>query len=353
MDAPIVRALDPTMEMKALYDDFISLRYNVPFCGVGEVVLVLPGDAAAQPETEDYLLCGNNSLYVVDKITHDTQRGEITVHGLGALSMLSRCVIEAEIYQRRSIEREVNILVRDYAPSVFPASVNIASPQMSGSTELVIAPGNLYDRIISLVASVRKGVTFVWNHTLGRFEFAIPRDVDRTLGNTAGNEGVLLSEGFGTVGSVFETVDKTRYINRVIVDGATQPNGTPYTVTVNAGDYVFPDGFDDSAEAVREKYVKSGIGVSAFTSVDAGGNTVFNSTGYLDALRERGRQELALHRAERKIKVTLFDDACVDIGDICTLSTPICDVTRVRVTDKEYEYTKDGCRCTAELDALG
>lgn len=354
MDELTVRFLDSSMKVKAICTDIVSLRFSGEFCGAGEFECVLPASAADVPEPDEYVLCGDGLIFVAERVSRSSITGEISVRGRGILSLLSRRIVPRGFMQIRSVENEACDLVRHYARSLFPAPLDIAVPTAGPSAQLVVEAGDLYERVTHLVSSVQKGVSLRWDGVAGRFEFAVFEGVDRRLANAVGNDPAFLSEGFGTIGGVSRVIDRSKYLNRVTVRGSLKSDGTVYMTSVNAEDYTFPDGRDDSTEPLREGYVKSGIGVSMFTSVDESGERVFDRDGYYAALRERGRQELALHRISLTLEASLLGGGGgdVDVGDVCTLSTPVSDVSVVRVIKKEYEYKNGRAKCTVQLQAL-
>ena len=354
MNERYVRFLDPELHFKAICTDLVSLKYTKRFCGAGEFECVVPAFASSLPEPDDFAVCGGE-LYVVEKVSRSSLTGEIAVCGRGALSLLSRRIVPLGFTRRRSVEGEACDLVRTYAASAFPAPIDVDTPEGSGAVGLVVEAGDLYERVVRLVSSVRKGVSLTWDDSRRRFGFAVTGGVDRRLSNAEENDVMFLSEGFGTVAGVSEVTDKSKYINRVTVRGSMTSDGTVLATTVDASDYVFPDGTDDSAEALREGYVKSGIGITMFTHDDGEGGRVFDREAYFDALRERGREELALCRVSLSLEASLIGDAAesANVGDLCTLSTPASDVGTVRVTELTYEYKGDRERCVARLLALG
>lgn len=354
MNERYVRFLDPELDFKAICTDFVSLRYTKKYCGAGEFECVLSSSSGVAVEPDDFALCGGE-LYVVEKVSRSSLTGEITVCGRGALSLLSRRVVPLGFTRRRSVEAAACDLVRTYASSAFPAPIDVDTPEGSGAVALVIEAGDLLERVVRLVSSVRKGITLTWDDTRGRFSFAVTGGVDRRLSNAGGNDVLFLSEGFGTVAGVSEVTDKSKYINRVTVRGSMTSDGTVLATTVSAADYDFPDGLDDREEELREGYVKSGIGITMFTHDDGEGNRVFDRTAYFDALRERGREELALHRVSLSLEASLIASAAesAEVGDICTLSTPASDVGTVRVTELTYKYGGGRESCVARLLALG
>ena len=354
MSERIVRFLDASLELKAICTEWVSLRYTKEFCGAGEFRLVLPSSAAAVPEPDEYVVCEDGAIYVAEKVSKDSLTGEITVSGRGVLSLLSRRIVPQGFMQVRSVERGACYLVNRYAASVFPAPVSVAEPTSSGAVILVVEAGDLYERVVHLVSSVRKGISLTYDGTRGEFRFAVAEGADRRIANTAGNDALFLSEGFGTLAGVCEVTDRSKYANRITVRGSMSSTGAVYSTTVDARDYVFPDGFDDTFEEIREGYVKSGIGVTMFTSTDGEGNRVFDSEAYFNALRERGREELAKRRVTLSIEARLIGGAenTVEPGDICTLSTPASSVGTVRVTKVEYEFGKGKEKCVASLLAI-
>ena len=351
MRTPDVKLLGSDLAPRAILSDAVSLRYSKRFCGAGELRLVLPADAQAIPAPDEYVLCGGE-LFVVDRVERSTLTGETVVCGRGALSMLSRRIVQVPYVHRISVEGAACALVRAYASTLFSAPLTIETPQGGDASQLVVEAGDLCERVVTLVSSVNKGVSLTYDAS--GFTFAVTRGKDRRLSNSDENDAILLSESFGTIGGASETVDRSRYANKIYVRGSMTSDGNILLASVNAADYSFPDGFDDSSEPLREGYVKSGIGVTMFTTTDRYGNRVFDQNGYFDALYERGRRELADRRIAVSIEASLAGSAedAVDTGDICTLSTPVSSATSVLVTQKEYRYENGKALCTAKLSAI-
>lgn len=355
MNVQSVRFLDSALTPKAICTDFISLCYTSLFCGAGEIECVLAASSEAVPETDEYILTDTGDLFVVEQVARSTVTGQIAVRGKGVLSLLSRRIVPRGYTHRYSVEAEACRIVKGYGAAVFPAPLEVETPESTPAADLVVEAGDLLERVTHLVASARKGIRLTWNEGTGKFVFAVSSGTDRRLANAGGNDALYLSEGFGTLGGVCEVFDKSRYENRVTVRGSMASDGTVYTATVNAADYTFPDGFDDSAEALREGYVKSGIGVTMFTSRDESGERIFDREGYFAALRERGRQELALHRPALTLEAILTGGAedKAQPGDVCTISSAATGAGVVRVIKKKYEFKSGLSRCSAELLALG
>ena len=194
------------------------------------------------------------------------------------------------------------------------------------------------------------GLRTEYDFSEGKFIFSVRTFRDRTLGSGA-DECVFLSEGFDTAAAVSTDTDLSDYRNYATVRGAQKEDGSYYTVTVSAGAYSFGDSFVDVGQARREIYVKSGIGVGIYTSVNESGAKVFDEAGYLAALRTRGRQELAAHRPKREISAQIMQSAAegIEVGDICTLFSLAADISAVRVMGKRHIAENGQSVCSARL----
>ena len=352
MRSPNVKILGANLSPRAICDDAVSLRYTKRFCGAGEFELVLPANAAAVPAPDEYVLCGGE-LFVAEKIDRNAENGRIAVGGRGALSMLSRRIVPRVYNVLQSVDKTACDLVRAYASSLYGAPLSIETPQSAPARQIVVEAGDLYERVVTLVMSVRKGIALTFDGE--GFDFAVTQGRERLINDPFIADPALLSESLGTIRDVREISDRSRYKNKVYVHGLVQNEPAVVLIEVSAEEYSFPDGFDDSSAPLREGYVASGIGAAMFTSTDQYGNSVFDSGGYYAALRERGRRELALHRPELTLEAKLTGGAedDVDTGDVCTLSSGASDVTSVRVTEKEYRFANGSASCTAKLTAVG
>lgn len=350
----VIHFLDGELNVAAACDDYISLRFTEEFDGPGEFECVLASGSEYVPKTQDLVICGGGLVYVIERVGKNTATGELRASGRGVMSLLGRRIVPFIQPYRRSVEKLVYLLVQSYATSAFPAPLEVGGIGQGADVDIVVEAGNLLDRLKRLAASVSKGLRLRYDPEYSKFVFELYDVKDRRLGNTAGNSPILLSESLGTVGAVSEVTDRSRYLNRVTVRGSAGQAGSYYIVTVKATDYDFPDGYDDSSEPLYEGYVNSGIGVSLYTSENENGESVFDVEGYFAALRERGRQQLALHRVRRTLTVTLTDGGeDADVGDVCTLYTPMSDVKTARITVKEYSVKRDRITCTATLEAIG
>ena len=351
MDGYVIFFLDSDMKISGVCDDYISLRFTEEFSAEGEFECVLR-TATKVPEVDSLVMCGG-FVYAVEQLSLDTARGEVCVRGRGILSLLGRRSIPYTLPLRRNVERIVNYLVRNFASDVLSAPLEVGEIGAETDANVVVEAGNLLVRLKLLAASVMKGLRLRYNTAQGKFTFELYDRRDRRIANTDGNEPFLLSEGFGTLGALVALTDKSGYINRVNVRASAGGNDVYSLVTVDAASYDFPDGYDDSAEEIREGYVRSGIGVSFYTSEDEDGNEVFDSDGYYAAIREYGRQYLSGHRVRRELKAQLVDAQSVDVGDVCSLNSPAADVSAVLITAKEYSYKNGKLSCSVNMTAIG
>ena len=345
--------LDKDLGTLAVCDAPVSLEYSELFCGAGAVRCVVPPSSpAAQAALPDgFLRCGG-ALYTVDSIEKVSESGQLTVRGSGVLSLFSRRAVPRDFAFSLSPEGCVRRLAETYAPEL-PADLEISVDAESSERSIVIAPGDLLERITSLAASVSKGLSLTYDGARERFVLSIGAGTDRRPRNADGNEPLILSESFGSVRGVRSAVDRSRYVNRVTVLGASNAPEDAQSVTVDAADLGFSDGIDDSAEALREAVVRSGISASLYT-YNSGGVSSFDRAGYLAALRERGREELALRRAVRTLSAQLVGGAARDakVGDICSVSCGEPDVRSARIAAITSSFKGGRLRVTAELTAL-
>ena len=343
--------LDSALEVIEICDEVISFEYSGRFCGAGELSCEIAASDGFVPPEDGYVMCGEGFVYAVDRVTK--KRGSTEVHGRGILSMLSRRTVPRDIAANTSPEAFICTLLADHGEAAFPLPLDVVCPEYGQARQIAIEAGDLLERIVFLASSVSKGLQMEFSPTTRRFRLSIISGTDRRLSNEAGNEPAFLSELSGSVADLTQTCDRSRYINRVTVRGAETAEGETYTVTADAADFGFSDGIDDSAEAVREKYVKSGLGVSLYTS-SAGGVRVFDSAGYLAALRERARQELALHRIRSTLSAQLVGEAAesIGVGDLCTLYSASSGAKTVKVTSRTVRFRDGELSFIAELASM-
>lgn len=350
----VVCFLDAQLNVAFVCDDYISLRFTERFGAEGEFECVLAASCGYIPVADSYALCGSGRYYVIDRVERNSATGEVTVGGRGILALLGRRIVPIIQPFRRSVERLVCHLAQSYAADAFPAPLEVGGVGQGTDADIVVDAGNLLDRMKRLATTVSKGLRLTYSPSYSKFIFELYDEKDRRLRNTAGNVPLLLSERAGTVGAVSAVTDKSDYQNRVTVRGSAGKAGAYHTVTVSASDYTFRDGYDDAAEVIREGYVNSGIGVSLYTSEDENGAEVFDSDGFFSALRERGREQLALHRVRRSLTATLTGDGRdAQVGDVCTFFTEVSGVTSVLVTAKEYTVKDGRISCVAALEPYG
>ena len=241
-------------------------------------------------------------------------------------------------------------LAMAYGMSAFPKSLTVKQGSAGESAVIVHEPGNLLSVMTDAVRPFSAGFRTEYDFSAEKFVFSVRTFRDRTLGSGA-DECVFLSEGFDTAAAVSTVTDLADYRNYATVRGAQKEDGSYYTVTVSSGAYSFGDSFVDVGQARREIYVKSGIGVGIYTTVNESGAKVFDEAGYLAALRTRGRQELATHRPKREISAQIMQSAAegIEVGDICTLFSPAADISAVRVMGKKHVTENGQSVCSARL----
>lgn len=343
--------LDSDMNISAVCGDYISLRFTEEFSDEGELECIL-AHGHNIPPVDSLVTCGG-FIYVIEQIDTDTARGQVCVRGHGILSFLGRRCIPLPLPLHRSLEQTVGYLANNYAADALPAPLEVGEIGDTADSHIVVDAGNLLVRLKQLASSVMKGLRLTYSTAEGKFIFELYDRTDRRTGSTTPNDALLLSERLGTLGSVSYSYDKSDYINRVKVSASSGTAGSYTVVTVNASSYTFPDGFDDSAETIRECFVRSGIGVSLYTSEDENGNEVFDRAGYQAAIQEYGRQYLAKHRVRRILRANLPLGSDAAVGDVCSLHTTAADVNAALITSKEYTVKSGRISCVASMTAIG
>lgn len=352
MNDYLICFLNGDMKIDSVCGDYISLRFTEEFASEGEFECVLCAGSKL-PAVDSIVMCDGGRMYVVEQFDLDTKRGEVYVRGRGILSFLGRRSVPYDIPLRKSVERIVTYLVRNFASDVLPAPLEVGEVGAGTDSDAVVEAGNLLVRMKLLASSVMKGIRLRYGASQGKFIFELYDGNDRRISNPDTNAPVLLSEGNGTLCALRTVTDKSEYLNRVRVRASAGTAGTYNVVTVNASSYSFPDGYDDSADQVREGYVRSGIGASFYTSQDENGNEVFDSAGYYSAIREYGRQYLSKHRVRRELSAGLADPEAVSVGDMCSVSTAAADISAALITAKEYTVKNGRLSCNAFMTAIG
>lgn len=346
-----VRFLTADYKLADVCDDFVSLSYSDAFCDCGEFTCVLPADRKYIPEKETPVLCGDGLVYIVEKTETDTVSETVTLSGRGILSYLARRVIigAGKLYMR--CEELIETLVLLHGAAAVPGTLEYASPVSHETVNTVIENGNLLNCIKEIAGMWGRGLSLKYDFDKEKFIFSVPFVRDRRLGSS--DSPVFLSEGFDTVSDAASSADLSGYINKVWVRGAQKPDGTYYMASVRAQDYDFGDSFDDSSKKLRELYVKSGIGTGVYTETGDDGVSVLDESAYLEALRTRGRSELARHRPGYRISARLSAGAAKELspGDRCTLFSPVTPLQEVRVTEKTVTVAKGCVKYGAELSA--
>ena len=341
MDEGTVFFLDGELAAVSICDTPVSLEYTERFDGVGEMTCVVPAGSALPPA--DGFMRRGELLYTVDRVVRDGAAGTVALFGRDILSLFSRRVVPGDLALRLSPEACVCHLAQTYAPALC-RELSVVVDGEGEAREIAVAAGDLLERMTAIASSVSKGLRLTYDPTRDRFVLSVYGGADRRLGNSAGHEPAFLSENFGTVSAVRESTDRSRYINRVTVLGE-DASGTVLSVTVDAADCGFDDGVDDGGEPTREAVVRSGVAPALYTYGGA-----FDRAGYLAALRERGRRELASRRAVRTLRAELTESAGAALGDVCSVYCG-SDVTAARLVARRT-ILRGGELCrTAELAA--
>lgn len=350
MKETVIRFLGKDLKIKSVCDDFVRLEYSEEFRAPGEFSCTLSLDRAYIPAIGEYALIGESALYVIEGVGRDTGAGTARISGRGILSFFSRRILPVTVKNSCPFDSAVYGLAMAYGLSAFPKSLTVKQGSAGESAVIVHEPGNLLSVMTDAVRPFSAGFRTEYDFSAEKFVFSVRTFRDRTLGSGA-DECVFLSEGFDTAAAVSTDTDLSDYRNYATVRGAQKEDGSYYTVTVSAGAYSFGDSFVDVGQARREIYVKSGIGVGIYTSVNESGAKVFDEAGYLAALRTRGRQELAAHRPKREISAQIMPSAAegIEVGDICTLFSPASDISAVRVMGKMHVTENGQSVCSARL----
>ena len=346
--------LDDSLSVVSVCDEVISLEYSELFCGAGDFECVVPASGAAALSPDGYVMTGDGLVYAVESIGRDSENGTAAIRAKGLLSLFSRRVIPESFAAKKTPEGCISYLAQTYGASALPGELEARFDDEGAQRDFAIESGSLTDRLVRIASSASKGLRLTYNSSRELFFLDIFDGTDKTLGGASGVEPVFLSESFGTVCGVRDISDRSRYINRVIVRGAQNSAGDAESVTVDAADCGFSDGIDDSAEKTRESFVQSAIGKSLYTTAVVLGDPIFDSAGYTAALRERGRQELSLHRVCRTLEAELIGDApsYAEVGDICTLSSGATDVQTAQIICKTRRFRGGEQSCFARLKAL-
>ena len=354
MKSHIIHFLDPSLNIERICDDHVSLTYTEEFAGAGDFMCVLSLGAGYVPSVGDFVLCDGRLLYVVDSVARDTGAGTVKITGRGALSLLSRRIIPNTSGAYGRCDSLARTYINRYGLDALPAPVGFVldnnAPMYSGT----VNAGSLLEALEGLSSPWKRGISLDYSPLTGRFTFSMKAKRDRRLGSESDFDAVFLAENFGTLTFAKSTFDKSRYANSVTVRGAEKDDGTHYSVTVDAADMDFPDSFDDSASEVREGYVASGIGVGIYTTRDENNVPDFDEEAYLDALRMRGRQYLAVHRPTLTVEAGISPECAADIvpGDVCTLCSDAWDGNSATVIKKICKIEDGTATYFAEFDAL-